>query len=459
MKQHKKIHFIGIGGSGMSALAYLASVGGPTTGSDRFWPDQSDLAVFHKLQIKGVELFPQNGEGITPETDRVVYSTAIEENNPDWLKAKSLGIESIHRAEFLSELVTQKKLIAVGGTSGKTTITGMIGVLLNEMGLSPTVVSGGEIKNFISTHSLGNAFKGDSDTFVIESDESDGSLNLFFPEISILANISKDHKPLEELKRLFTQFAEQTNQLLILNADSPQLSALKFKNRKQFSYGLKNKADIEAKDIQLSLEGSKFKVQGVPFSLSVPGLHNVSNALAAIATGLSLGLSLDKMPPALDAFQGIKRRLDLVSNKNGFTVFDDFAHNPDKIEASLGTLTPHCKRLIVIFQPHGYTPTRFLFDEFVEVFSRELRNQDRLYLLPIFDAGGTTNRSITSNDLAKEIQKTGKFAETPSSRTDLIEKLKNELQDNDTVIVMGARDPSLTLFCQEIASLKVNPTS
>lgn len=437
----------------MSALAQIAAADQTVSGSDRAWPANANLDIFQKLEKNRVRLFPQDGSGITPHTDQVIYSTAIEADNPDWREAKKQGADCIHRSDFLLSLAQKKELIAVGGTSGKSTITGMIGVLFQECGLSPTVVNGGEIKNFISTTYLGNAKAGTGPHFVMESDESDGSLTRFFPKTAVISNISKDHKTLVELRALFLQFAEQTKETLILNQDCPEVRQLKWPTKNKIAYALDHKADVEAKEIKLSLAGSSFKVKDVLFELQVPGKHNVSNALAAIAVGLTVNLPLEQMAKALSQFQGIKRRLDFIPSANRHQVIDDFAHNPEKIAASLQTLTPHSKRMIAIFQPHGYGPTRFLFEEYSAVFAQQLRQEDRLFFLPIFDAGGTAQRTLSSEDLAASIRVKNRSAHAVSSKNELLERLKEMIQEKDTILVMGARDPSLTDLCHQIAKL------
>lgn len=437
----------------MSALAQIAAAQHTVTGSDRAWTPDSKSPLFKKLSHNQIKLFPQDGTGITSETDYVIYSTAIEKENPDLIQADKLKTKQIHRAAFLAECVQEKELIAIGGTSGKSTITGMVGVMLEELGVSPSVINGGEIKNFDTDKTLGNAKAGNGNTFVIESDESDGSLNQFFPTLALISNISKDHKPLEELIPLFIQFANQTKETLILNQDCSQIRQLDWPQKKQLTYGITQPADVMAKEIQLALTGSSFKVNKVEFKLHVPGEHNISNALGAITLGKSLGFSEQEIAPALEKFQGIKRRLDPIPSSNGQTVFDDFAHNPKKIQASLDTLRPHTKKIIAIFQPHGYGPTRFLFDEFVDVFAQNLRKEDELILLPIFDAGGTATRDISSEDLADAINQKNRFAQTVESREALIKELGNKIQKDETVVVMGARDPSLTDLCNQIAKL------
>lgn len=437
----------------MSALAQLLVSDHSVSGSDRSWPAQDAIGLFAKLQAQGIRLFPQNGVGITPATDAVILSTAIEQDNPDILKAMKLGKKLIHRSDLLAQWVRERECVAVGGTSGKSTICGMASVLLDHAGLSPSMINGGEVYNYISDATLGNSKRGSGTLCVIEADESDGTLTKYRPKISILSNISLDHKTPEELKKLFCQFAEQTRETFIYNRDCPTASEISWPNQKQITYGIQNRADIQAREIKLESECSQFVVDEVRFRLRLPGLQNVSNALAAIAAGRAAGVPLTQMPPALEAFRGIRRRLDLVFRKGAFRLFDDFAHNPDKIRASLRAILPHCRRLVAIFQPHGYTPTRFLFAEYVKAFSEELRREDTLFLLPIFDAGGTADRTISSEDLARDIRRFHPCVEAVPSREALLEKLCTDLRPDDTVVVMGARDNTLTALCHAIASL------
>ncbi|MBI5678760.1 MAG: UDP-N-acetylmuramate--alanine ligase, partial [Planctomycetes bacterium] len=362
-------HFVGVGGIGMSAIAQVLSEQGHTvSGSDRNYDKQITPYVFSKLLSKGISLHPQDGSGVQENTDFVVVSSAIEEDNPDIKKARTLSKNIIKRADLLAEMFNRKYGIAIGGTNGKTTVSCMTGYILDYAGLSPTVIVGGCIKNYIDNFHLGNAKTGTSDIISIEADESDGSIVLYTPRIAVITNISKDHKSIDEISKMFVSFSQNTAETLIINADCPRLKMIEFKHKNIITYGLNNDAMIRAKDVICKPFQSTFDVDSHSFEINLPGIYNVSNALAAIVVARSLNISDRKTAAALREFRGVQRRMDIIGETDGIRIVDDYAHNPEKVMAAINAVKLGCKRVIAIFQPHGYSPTIFMKEEFINAF-------------------------------------------------------------------------------------------
>ncbi len=416
-------------------------------GSDRSFDRGTNTELFKKLQDLGISLFPQDGSGITEDLDAIIVSTAIEAQNREIERARAVSIPVMHRAELLAEIFNAGFGIAIAGTSGKTTVTGMTASVLDAAGKDPTVLNGGIIRQYESQARIGNAKAGTSDIVLIETDESDGSIVKFKPRIGVITNISKDHKELGELRQLFQTFAGNTAETLIVNGDDREIRTLGIGSAVTFGMEAANR--IAAEKVQQDKSGTAFEVQGNLFHLSVPGLHNVYNAAAAIAVGMVMGLPMEAIQEGIRLFAGTRRRLDIVSRENDITVVDDFAHNPDKIAASIAALKSMGERLIVIFQPHGYGPTRFLLSELAASFSASLKPFDLLFLLPIYDAGGTADRSISSADLANKIQ--GPKTNCAIDRKEVMEKVADIVRTGDVIAVMGARDDTLSEFAQAIA--------
>jgi len=450
MKKH--YFFIGIGGSGMSGLAQIIRAQGNfVSGSDRNYDNQKDLEVFRRLQSQGIKLYPQNGSGITPHLDQVIVSNAIENDNPDLMKVRELSLPVISRSEFLARIFNNTtKGIGVAGSSGKSTITAMSARMMDETGFEPTVINGAIIPEYKELGGVGNAKLGNSDYMLVETDESDGSLINFYPEIGILANISKDHKPIPELIQIFSRFVENTKRTVIISADCPFSREL-FRiipREKVLSFGFSKESQIKAEEVKLSRDGSTFKVQGTLFSLKIPGKHNIANALAAIALGIKIGIPLNIISQVLKKFRGVERRLELVGEANGIRVYDDFSHNPAKINAAVEALKQDGSRLILIYQPHGFGPTKLLREELVETFNQKLEPADFLILLDIYYAGGTADKSICSEDLLK-----GVFvprAENLHDRAEVLERIAEVSKPGDIVVVMGARDNTLSDLARSI---------
>jgi UDP-N-acetylmuramate--alanine ligase len=349
----------------------------------------------------------------------------------------------------------------------------MIGHILTQAGRDPTIINGGAMKNFRQqgapepgTPEPGapvggrpnNMRSGSSDMIVIESDESDGSIVNYRPALSVITNISKDHKDIHELKKLFGTFAGQTTEKIVINADCPNISSLNLDTGRTVTFSLENNSLYKAESLRLEPFGSSFECQGhgcqgQRFHLRVPGLHNIYNALAAIATASCLGIPTASIQEALEGFQGISRRFDLIGEVEGIRVIDDFAHNPDKIAATLKACTLLRSRLIIVFQPHGFGPTRFLKEELVDSLVSGMSDRDVLFMPEIFYAGGSVSRDISSRELVQSISARGREARYGENKQAILKPLVEETRPGDAVVVMGARDDTLTLFCREILQL------
>ncbi|CAG1022719.1 partial UDP-N-acetylmuramate--alanine ligase, partial [Patescibacteria group bacterium] len=440
-----------IGGIGMSAIAQVMKEQGQVvSGSDRNYDKNIIPDVFSKLLAQGISVHPQDGSGITKDTDYVVISSAIEEDNQDIKRARFGNKKIIRRANLLAEMFNPMYGIAIGGTNGKTTVSCMVGYILDYAGLSPTIIVGGCVKNYANTSRLGNAKAGRSNIITIEADESDGSIVLYTPRISVITNVSKDHKTIEEISEMFVTLSQNTRDTLILNADCPHLKKINFQHKNIVTYGLHSSATIGAKNIINKLFQSTFTVDGHSFEINLPGIYNISNALAAIAVARCLNISNDTIAGALRQFKGVQRRMDIVGKIDGVTVIDDYAHNPEKVKAALNAVKLSYKRVIAIFQPHGYGPTHFMKKELADAFTSTLAPQDILFMPEIFYAGGTAEKNISSADIVEQINDGGKNAFFIEKREDIIPAIKQHVRAGDCILVMGARDNTLTGFCQKI---------
>jgi UDP-N-acetylmuramate--alanine ligase len=335
----------------------------------------------------------------------------------------------------------------------------MVARIMDEANLDPTVINGAIIQDYKAEDRLGNAKKGSSPYLLIETDESDGSIVNFFPEISILANISKDHKPIPDLKQLFMQFLTNTRGISILNRDCPysrEITEL-LPPEKVITFGWNQDSQVIPEEVVLSSGTSTFAVMGTPFFLPIPGRHNVANALSAIALGVTLEIPLPLIAHALQGFPGVERRLQLIGRAGGIDVYDDFSHNPAKIAAAVETLKRMESRLILIFQPHGYGPVRLLEKELVETFNTALNPRDVLLLLDIYYAGGTADQSISSADLLQKIHVPR--AENIKDREEVITTVSQMSNPGDIIVVMGARDNTLTELARGIVARLKQKTS
>lgn len=442
----------GIGGSGMLPLAMiLRAKGFDVAGSDRARDQGKSPAKFSSLEAQGVTLFPQDGSAVAGANDILVVSTAVEETVPDVVAARAKNIPILRRAELLAQLFNAAGTrIAIAGTSGKSTVTGMIGYLLKETGHDPTVMNGGIFRNYTYVNPFATALTGAGDIFVTEADESDGSIALYNPTIAVLNNIALDHKPMDELIPLFRDYLAKAD-ICVLNYDSPDVRALADTVPGQkIWYGFGTGADIRAGDVTLRSDGLSATINGEKLILNVPGRHNLSNALAAIAAAKAAGVDVATACATLAGFTGIKRRMEVIGVKNGITVMDDFAHNPDKIAASLSALREFPGRLLVFFQPHGYGFLKLLKDELATCFSHGLGHDDHLFVVEPYYAGGTVDRSVQMKDITPHIA--GPTVHLADGRGMVKAGVLSIAQPGDRIIVMGARDDTLSDFATEILS-------
>lgn len=457
MDRDRPYFFCGIGGSGMLPLALiLRAQGCMVSGTDRALDQGRTPEKFGFLRARGVALFPQDGSGISGPELIVVTSAAVEASIPDVARARELGARLVTRAELLAELVNAApRAVGVAGTSGKSTTTGMIAWILQEAGKAPTVINGAVMKNFVTPETpYASAVIGGSDLVVAEVDESDGSIRHYHPEIAVLNNIALDHKSLDELRTLFGDFVARSRRA-VLNLDNAETAAMvgAIPAARLMTYSLLDgRADLSATGIAPAQDGIGFLIhsrsenQSLPVHLHVPGRHNVANALAAVAAATACGVGLGNAVAALAGFRGISRRLEVVGTADGVTVIDDFAHNPDKIAATLATLHAFPGRLLVMFQPHGYGPLRLMKEGFIDCFASELAEEDILLMPEPVYFGGTVDRSVTSADIVRGVVERGRAAELFPDRAACGVRLIELAASGDRIIVMGARDDSLSEF-------------
>jgi UDP-N-acetylmuramate--alanine ligase len=453
--------FCGIGGSGMTPLALIVQArGGRVEGSDRALDQGRNAERFDFLRARGVLLHPQDGSGIRRASQVLVTSAAVEETVPDVQAARRIGAAVITRAELLAQLFNSAGLgVGVAGTSGKSTTVGMIGWILHCAGKSPTIMNGADMKNFIDADSpFASARVGDGDIFVSEVDESDGSIAFFEPRVAVVNNVSLDHKSIDELRTLFRGFIAKA-QTAVLNLDNAETAALMadLKPGQALTYSMRAaQADLIASLPVRSPTGIAFQVKErdtgatVEVALKVPGLHNVANALAALSVAKACGVGLAEGAAHLGEFSGIRRRLEVVGTANEMTVIDDFAHNPDKISATLETMHAFPGRLLLMFQPHGYGPIRLMRDALVDCFVSGLHDEDVLVMPEPVYFGGTTDRSVGSREIIREIERHGRKAFAFPDRGACGDALVRLARRGDRIVIMGARDDSLSQFAQDL---------
>jgi UDP-N-acetylmuramate--alanine ligase len=459
MHDGKSYFFVGIGGSGMMPLAMiLAGKGAKVAGSDRTLDQDRLPAKFDDLRAKGVALFPQDGSGITSSSQIVVASAAVESTVADIVAAEAAGAKRMSRAELLAKLFNAAPLpIGVAGTSGKSTVTGMIGWILHATGRDPTVMNGAVMKNFANEDApFASALVGNGEAFVSEVDESDGSIALYWPKVAVLNNVSLDHKSLDELRSLFGEFIARAG-TAVINLDNGDGAALSMtlppERRTTFSIG--QEADLVALGLVLRPFGVDFSLSErgaapVAVSLQVPGRHNVSNALAAIGAARAAGVPLVEAARAIGGFTGLRRRMELVGEANDVAVIDDFGHNPDKIAATLDTLHAFPGRLLILFQPHGYGPLKVMRGELVATLAEKLSKDDLLVLPDPVYMGGTVKREVTSADIVADVAATGRNALHIPARDAAAAHLVAEARPGDRIVVMGARDDTLSQLAADM---------
>ena len=450
LEDFQNVFFIGVAGVGMSAIAqYLQGIGKEVSGSDRYFHPDEYNKTKDQLETEGIKCFLQDGSGINENTDLIVVSTAIEDTVFEVKKAKELGVTIIKRSELLAIIAKSKKTIAVAGTSGKSTTSAMLYQILLDANFEPSIISGAGLTSIIKQGKIGNAAVGNGDWLIIEADESDGSVVQYEPEIGLLLNIDKDHQEIDELINLFTIFKNNCKSLFVVNQSNTLAKSLSANSTNDFGFEDKN-AGFSAENFEQNGLSLTFDVCNQKFQMNSLGQHSVENATAAIAVANQIGVDLKTCAESLENYEGIYRRHQILGQKNGVWVIDDYAHNPAKCAASIKAVQPLANKVIAWFQPHGYKPTRFLKDDFIQEISDALRPEDEIYMSEIFYAGGTAVKDISANDLILGIKEKGKKAHFIEDRNDLLKALRPELKQGTVLLLMGARDPGLEEFCKNL---------
>ncbi|MCW3094148.1 MAG: UDP-N-acetylmuramate--alanine ligase [Ferruginibacter sp.] len=447
----KNVFFIGIAGVGMSAIAqYLAGIGKQVSGSDRFFVPGEYNEIKEKLESAGIQCFLQNGEGINAQTELVVVSTAVEDTVFEVQKAKEFQVPIIRRSELLAIIAESKKTIAVGGTSGKSTTVAMLYDILQFAGQQPSIISGAGLVSIIKTGKIGNAAVGVGEWLVIEADESDGSIVQYHSEVGLLLNIDKDHQEIDELMNIFGQFKNNTKELFVVNQSNPLSKLLSVNSNLDFSTDENIPARYQATHFQQQGFNIQYTITGIPFSINTVGKHNMENAVAATCVANQLGVDLVLCAEALKHYEGIYRRHQVLGQKEGVWVIDDYAHNPAKCAASIAACQAIAPKVVAWFQPHGYAPTRFLRKDFVKEIAATLRPQDEIWMSEIFYAGGTTEKNISAGDLINDIKALGCHAFFIEDRRNFLNAARPHLSDPCVLLLMGARDPGLEQFGKDV---------
>jgi len=441
-----KIFFSGIGGSGVSAIAsFMADRGHRVIGSDRSFDNNPTHPLYTLLKSKGIVIVPQDGSGIDSSFDLAVFSTAVEHYSPEFIKATSLGIPMKTRPEYLAELASEFKTIAVSGTSGKSTSSGMLAFLMQRLGLRPNFIGGGRVKQFKTEKHPGNSLSGDSNILIIEACESVDTITRYKPEHLILLNLQLDHHSIEVTAELFKTLIDNTEGMVVVNADDKELK--KITTRDVITFSIDCPSQYRATDVFYKPLSTDFTLHGVRFTFSLPGRYNLYNALSCIALLSEIGIHVKDIASILHEFHGIKRRFDVHLNDGKRLVIDDYAHNPHKISSLMQTIKNFRKGVCYIFQPHGFGPTKMMRKEYIDAFVENLDDSDHLIILPIFYAGGTVSKDISSQDLLDGIKRKDKSAEVIEER----ETILKILHKWDTYVICGARDETLSDFARIIA--------
>ncbi len=454
--------FCGIGGSGMLPLAQiLHGRGSLVEGSDRSNDQGRTPEKFAALERQGFVLHPQDGSGIVGGEQVLVASAAVEDDVPEIGRAKELGCLRLSRAELNSILFnTSGAGLAVAGTSGKSTVTGMLGWILHACDRDPTIMNGAVMKNFVSPdRPYASAVVGGQSLYVSEVDESDGSIALYRPAVGVLLNVSLDHKSMEELRQLFGDYLARSR-IAVINADDPEALALLPHAKEVITFGVEQeKAQIgvvagsiaEAPMRQAALIADRHHGTEHALTLALPGRHNLANALAAIAAAAAAGIPVGHAVAALTGFEGLARRFDIVgTSASTVTVIDDFGHNPEKCAATLRTLKAHPGRVLAFFQPHGYGPLLQMGEQLAETFARELDGDDRTFLCDPVYFGGTVDRSEGSQRIVRLIGEAGGRAEYIPSRDAVGDRIAEIARPGDRIVIMGARDDTLSTFARDL---------
>jgi len=393
----------------------------------------------------GITVVPQDGNGIDDSFDLAVFSTAVERGHAEAIRAGSLGLPVKTRPEYLADITRSFNTIAVAGTSGKSTASGLLAFLMKRLGLEPNFLGGGRVKQFKSFSNPGNFLTGNSSRLVIEACESDGTIVNYAPEYTIILNLELDHHTIDKTARMFELLIRNTRGKIFINADDGNLNEILTGDAITFS--VYKSSHYKAEGITYHPFSTDFSINGTRFSLSLPGEYNLYNALSCIALLSETGIPHDMIASALPDFKGIERRFDIHLNDGNKLVIDDYAHNPHKIFSLMKTVKKLKEKICYIFQPHGFGPTRLMKNEYITAFSENLRDADHLILLPIYYAGGTASKDISSYDLADGISAYGRSVEVARSREDILKRV----HEHKTYIIFGARDETLSGFAKELS--------
>lgn len=440
------IFFSGIGGSGVSALAGLSfDKGHKVSGSDRLFDLNPEHPLCLLMKAKGISIIRQDGKGISKSINLAVFSTAVEGDSPEYASARKLGINIMTRPQYLTEFTASFRSVAVAGTSGKSTTSGMLAFLMHRLGMRPNYIGGGRVKQFRTATNPGNYISGGSDILVFEACESDGTIVDYRPSYSIISNLDLDHHSIRETAVMFEELARHTSGFVLAGMDDINLAGCDLGNPIGFS--IDAKSDYQACDIEYQQLSTSFTVRGERFLLGLPGRHNLYNALSCIGCLSELGVPAGDISALLKEFTGIERRFDIHLNNGKYLVVDDYAHNPHKISSLMKTMRGIAEGVCYIFQPHGYGPTRMMKEGYINTFLENLRQTDHLVLLPIYYAGGTASKDISSGDIAQAVRASGRSVSLADQRKDIL----STQPGCNTYVVFGARDDTLSDLAEDIA--------
>lgn len=446
----KKIAFGGAAGNGISPLEQIMiRKGYEVCGSDYSFDIGKDADRRTALSKAGVRIFPQDGSMIDDKTEYLCVSAALKDTNPDIKKARQLNVPIKFRSDLLLEILSSYRYgIAVGGTAGKTTVTAMIGFILEQLGYNPCMVNGGALCNYADCVGIPNYLYNEGDYCVIEADESDGSIQKYHPHVGIITNISHDHTSMEKLFEYFTAFANHS-QNLVLNLDFPNHAKITHSNLTTFSL-INPQADFYADNITLNPASIEYNLQGVRYNLPLIGKFNVANAMAAIAACSILGIKPHDAARALENFRGVKARLEKIGTFDNITIFHDFAHNPSKIEASLLALKSSLGRVIAMYQPHTPFSARNTGDETAAIIARVLSDEDIIIMQEIYELT-PADTDISSAQIVEKIKVNGhEKAYFLPHKSDTLSFITSHAKSGDKIVIMGAHDNSLADFSGEI---------
>jgi UDP-N-acetylmuramate-alanine ligase len=442
-----RVHFVGIGGTGMSGYAdFRALSGAATSGSDRGFDQGRNIPLQDGMAARGITIFPQDGSGVDGAA-AVVVSAAVEADVPDYARAVQLDVPIITRAAWLAAHYRAYDCIAITGTSGKSTVTAMVFEILRGCGRDPSLMTGADLKSLLGAGRPGNTHVG-TGPLVIEADESDKGIGGYTPLIGVVLNLQRDHDEPENMLPSFLAFKNNCRRACILS-DDPALMPLR---DGAIMVGETAPAPYTLTNIRPGYDRSVFNLGEHDFTVPVPGRHNVDNAAIAVATALSMNIPADDIARALAGYQGVARRFEVVADAGRITVVDDYAHNPAKIAAALRTAQARSARVMAYFQPTGFGPTRFLRHDLVAMFAEVLRADDFLYLAPIPYLGGTAVQDISSDDLVVDLAARGVTnAAVVPTRDEFLAAVPSLARPGDLILILGGRDATLPVFARDVA--------